>query len=110
MVNSDFNLDDAEASCIDSCLEAAQACEWCIEECDDGEMEDCVRACRDAAALTTLCARLIARQSSYIPEIAAVCAVACDTCADVCEQYEREHVEACFELCIRCADTCRKLA
>lgn len=46
MVISDLNLDEAEGSCVDSCLETAQACEWCIDECVGEDMADWVRACR----------------------------------------------------------------
>ena len=74
MVISDINLDEAEGSCVDSCLETAQACEWCIDECVGEDMADWVRAYRDAADLTTLCARFIPRRSAHIPEVAAACA------------------------------------
>lgn len=110
MVNTDLNLEGAETSCIDSCLEAAQACERCIEKGRGEEMTGCIRACRNGAALTTLCARFIARQSVHVPEVAAACADVCEICADMCELYEGEHIEACTEICTQCADTCHELA
>ena len=110
MVVSGRDLDDAEESCLDSCLEAAQACEWYIDESVGGDMAECVRACRDAADLTLLCARFIARGSARVPEVAAACAAVCETCADICTQYDGAHVEACIETCTKCAETCRDMA
>lgn len=67
------------ADCIDNCFNAAQACEWCADECvqmGDEEMARCIQLCRDAADLTTDHARFMVRQSSYSSDLA-------ETCADV---------------------------
>ncbi len=78
---------DRMAECIDNCLEAAQACEWCADECIGmgEEMARCIRLCRDIAGLTTLHARFMARDSGYSSDLAETCTEACEECADECE-------------------------
>lgn len=52
---------DLMAECIDNCLAAVQACEWCADEClGDPDMEKCARLCRDVADLTAMHARFMA--------------------------------------------------
>ena len=101
------------ATCIDNCFEAAQAAEWCATECirmGDEEMSRCIELCRDVSDLTTLHARMMARDSDYSADIAAVCADLCEECAEVCEQFDHEHCEVCAETLQECVDSCRDMA
>ena len=41
MALSDLDLGDNERECMDDCLEAMQACEWCADV-----LEDCAESCR----------------------------------------------------------------
>jgi hypothetical protein len=104
--------DDEMVECMDNCLEAAQACEWCADAClDEGEgMARCIRLCRDVADLTTLHARFMARNSAFHGGLAAVCADACEECADECEQHDHDHCQLCAEVLRECAETCREMA
>jgi hypothetical protein len=103
---------DEMQQCIDNCLEAAQACEWCADECagEGEEMAECLRLCRDVADLTTLHARLMARDSSYSSDLAATCADACEACADECEQHDAEHCQVCADVLRDCVESCRNMA
>jgi ABC-type tungstate transport system permease subunit len=57
------HLTDEMDRCVDSCFDADQACEWYA---DEGEgMARCLRLCRDVADLTTQCARLCSRDSTF---------------------------------------------
>jgi hypothetical protein len=99
------------AECIDNCLAAAQACEWCADEClGDSEMEECARLCRDVADLTTMHARFMARNSNYSQQLATACAGACEECAEECERHDAEHCQVCAEVLRDCAETCREMA
>ena len=106
------HLDDEMAECTNNCFEAAQACEWCADACaDEGEeMARCIRLCRDVADLTTLHARFMARNSAFHDDLAAVCADACEECADECEQYDHDHCQVCADVLRECAETCRNMA
>ncbi len=104
---------DRMGECIDNCFEAAQACEWCADECiqlGEKEMARCIQLCRDAADLTTLHARMMARDSAYSSDLAAVCADLCEECADECERHDHDHCQVCADVLRECADSCRDMA
>lgn len=102
---------DLMAECIDNCLDASQACEWCADEClGDESMKECARLCRDVADLTTMHARFMARNSNYSPQLAQACAEACEECAEECERHDAEHCQVCAEVLRDCAETCREMA
>lgn len=101
------------AECIDNCFEAAQAAEWCATECirsGSEEMSRCAELCRDVADLTTLHARMMARDSEAESDLAATCGDLCETCAEECEQFGEKHCQTCAEALRKCADSCRDMA
>ena len=108
----DIDVDAETRACIENCLAAAQACEWCADAClDEGEgMERCIRLCRDVADLCTLHARLMARRSGYSGDLAAICADAAERCADECSQHDHDHCQHCAEILPEAARTCREMA
>jgi len=104
---------DRMADCIDNCFEAAQACEWCATECirmGDEEMAECIELCRDVADMTTLHARMMARDSHYSSDLAATCADLCEACAEECAGHDEEHCQVCADVVRDCADSCREMA
>jgi len=106
------SLSDEQRQCAENCFSAAEACEWCADAClDDPEgMEECIRLCRDVADLTTLHARFMARGSKHSGSLAAVCADACEECADECENHDQSHCRLCAEVLRECAESCREMA
>lgn len=107
------HLKDEMAECTDNCFEAAQACEWCADECiqmGEADMGRCIQLCRDVADLTTMHARFMARESEFHRELAGVCADACEACADECSQFDAEHCQVCADVVRECAESCRKMA
>lgn len=107
------DADDRMAECIDNCSEAAQACEWCATECvrtGNDEMTRCIQLCRDVADVTTLHARMMARDSEYEAALASTCADLCEVCADECEQFDADHCQTCAETLRECAQSCRDMA
>ena len=106
------SADGQMEECIDNCFVAAQACEWCADECAElGEdMARCIRLCRDVADVATLHARLMARNSSAEADLAATCADLCEACADECAQHDHDHCQTCAEVLRECAESCRAMA
>lgn len=101
------------AECVDNCFEAAQACEWCADECiqmGDKEMARCIELCRDVADVTTLHARMMVRDSEYSSNLAETCADLCEECADECAQFDADHCQTCADVLRECADSCRDMA
>lgn len=104
---------DETAECIDDCLEAAQACEWCAtasSRTGSEEMARCIELCRDVADVATLHARMMARDSENSSALAETCAELCEECADECEQHDHDHCQTCAEKLRTCADSCRDMA
>lgn len=106
------HLNDDQKECLDNCLEATQACEWCADECagHGEEMAECIRLCRDVADIASTHARFMARDSRYSGDLAAVCADACEACADECDQHDHDHCRTCARVLRECAETCRAMA
>lgn len=106
------HLDEEMQACTDNCFKAAQACEWCADACagEGEEMARCIRLCRDVADLTTLHARFMARNSTFHGALAAICADACEACADECEQFDHDHCQLCADVLRDCVESCRRMA
>lgn len=107
------NQNERMADCIDNCFEAAQAAEWCADECiqlGEGEMARCIQLCRDVADVATLHARFMARNSGYESELASICADLCASCADECSQFDHDHCQVCADVLTRCAESCGDMA
>lgn len=99
--------------CIDNCFEAAQASEWCADQCiemGDQSMARCIRLCRDVADVSTLHARFIVRNSAFESELAALCADLCEECASECAQFDADHCQVCADVLQTCARSCRDMA
>ena len=106
------HADETVRDCIDNCFEAAQVCEWCVDAClEEGEeMARCVRLCRDVADLTTLHARLMARNSGFHADLAATCADVAEACLEECQKHDHDHCQACADVLPACIDSCREMA
>ena len=105
------SLSEEQRDCIENCNEAAEACEWCADEClGDSDMEECARLCRDVADLTSLHARFMARSSRYSSTLAEACAEACEACADECSKHNANHCQVCADVLQECAESCRQMA
>jgi hypothetical protein len=105
------HLSDEQRDCIENCNEASEVCEWCADEClGDAEMEECARRCRDVADLASLHARFMARDSRYSDDLAAICADACEACAEECERHDAHHCQVCADVLRECAASCRRMA
>lgn len=108
----------ALAACIEACFDCAQSCVACADACL-GETEHlqmlvrCIRLNQDCADICGTTGRLLSRGSVADPEVlrqqVALCALACDHCAEECDRHAQMHAHCrvCAEVCRRCAESCR---
>lgn len=105
------HLSDEERECVENCVQAVEACEWCADEClDEGEeMAECIRLCRDVTDIASLNARLMARDSNYSTQLAEACAGVSEECAEECARHDHDHCQLCADVLEDCAESCRNM-
>ena len=95
--------------------ECAAACETCearaIEHVSMGmtEMVGCIRLSRECAELCRAVIVLATGGSTRLPELARICAAACDDCGAQCGAHAAHEAACahCHETCAACAEACR---
>jgi Cys-rich four helix bundle protein (predicted Tat secretion target) len=98
--------------------ECALACDTCvgrsIEHAAGGmtAMAACARLSRECAELCRAVIVLATSGSSRLPDLARLCAAACDECAAQCQQHASMEPACarCAEVCPACAQACRSAA
>ena len=70
-----------------------------------GALMDCAKACH-------MSADFMIRGSALHPKVCAVCAAACNACAESCDQVgpDDEMMQACAQACRDCAALCDQMA
>lgn len=109
---------DAIDALIRAATECATTCETClarsIEHAASGmsEMAACARLSRECAELCRAVIVLATAGSTRLPELARICAAACDDCAAQCQHHASMEPACahCAEVCPRCAEACRAVA
>ena len=101
--------------CIAACTESAQACNSLISYCLQSEGRHAeaahVSVVMDCAEICQITASFLGRSSSLRPELTELCALACDRCAESCEESRDDQAMAeCARRCRRCAELCRAIA
>jgi hypothetical protein len=90
----------------------ATACNYCTTACL-GEAEvkmlaACIKLDIDCAAICSLTASFIARDSVHGKHLLKECAELCDLCATECEKHSKmQHCKDCAEACRACEKACK---
>jgi len=96
---------------IRACTECIIACQTCAAECLQeemvGMMHECIRRCLDCVELCRLCISYEIRGSALLDNVMALCAQACERCAEECGAHEDQHCQHCAKACEQCAEICR---
>ena len=99
--------------CIEACNACAVACNACFAEClKEAEvkmMARCISLDMDCAAMCTLAANAMARNSEMAKHFCRLCSEACLACAAECEQHHHDHCKECAQACKQCAQACQKM-
>jgi len=106
-------------TCLEACLACEQACTACADAClveeDVHRLVRCIRLNLDCAAVCSVTARVLSRQtappSDLIQQQLATCTAFCKACAVECEghAHRHEHCRVCAEACRACESACRAL-
>lgn len=106
-------MNSQHEACLQVCNDCAAACDQCaiacLAETETRTLRDCIRLSEETAAICRLLATFLARESRFVRELARVCAVVCDQCANECERYAADHFQLSGSLCRNCADECRRV-
>jgi hypothetical protein len=107
----------ALVACIEACVDCAQSCTACADadlgEPDIETLIACIALCLNCSDICTSTARLLTRQTEFVPELAHLtvqaCLEACRLCGDECERHahHHEHCRICADVCRRCQQACQ---
>lgn len=90
------------------------ACNFCYDECfkeDDVKMlAECIQLDRECADICAYLEKAISSDSSFVKEIASVCAKICGACAEECEKHDHDHCRKCAIACRNCEEACKNVA
>jgi hypothetical protein len=108
----DRSLSREMHNCIQYCRLSLDRClySYCLLLGELGPDAPPMRLLLDTADLSRVAADLILRGSILQSQIGALCAVACEQCAESLSSLPQDaHVQDCIAACRRCARACRQL-
>lgn len=108
--------EDLLTTCINACFECVQTCTTCADAClgedSDTHFTNCIRTCLDCADTCDATGRILSRlgrpaPARIRPQVQA-CALACQTCEDLCQKHAdgHKHCQVCAEACRQCREVC----
>ncbi|MEO7344650.1 MAG: four-helix bundle copper-binding protein [Methylotenera sp.] len=104
-------LSPKETECLNACNDCTTACVQsataCLKEIDPKAMARCIALDRECADICRMAATSITCDSKHMKTICALCAEACQNCANECDKHEMGHCKNCAEICKHCAELCR---
>lgn len=102
---------------IDAAMECMKKSQACVEHCislfkeGDTSLAECLDKVNETEAMCAALAKMAASDSTYLPEVAAVCRKVCLACEKECRKHEKHAAcKACADACKECADECKKVA
>ena len=97
---------------LNNCALACNYCTTaCLEEDDVRMMRDCIKLDIDCAAICSLTANFIARNSIHGKHLLNECAELCRLCGTECARHTKmQHCQDCAAACRSCEAACRAAA
>lgn len=105
-------MDEQYLACMKACWECVEACNHCYDSClkdNPAEKMDCIRLTQECAEICAFAAVAISRHSLFSEEIAALCAVICESCGNECKKHKDACCKTCATKCLTCSRLCRQL-
>lgn len=101
-------------SCIELCIQCANACDHCAASClreeDVNMLSACIQSDLECSTMCKTAAQLMHLQSTHANAACQLCADICIACAEECEKHEHEHCLRCAAICRQCAEVCMSMA
>lgn len=108
------HLQESVQTCIDACASCHRVCVETLAHClrmgGPHAAANHVTRMLDCAQICQVSADMMGRESELSHATCALCADACDRCAESCEAMDDAEMRACAEACRRCAASCRQMA
>lgn len=96
---------------LHECMAECNHCfDACLQEEDVKMMAGCIRLDRECADICGYLEQAISRNSSFVKELAAVCATICEACGNECKKHDHDHCQRCADACFKCAEACKNAA
>lgn len=107
------NLHLKYKACVDACLRAYAASNYCAASCLKEEhldhMRNCIQLNMECSSVCKTTADLLSMQSPFLFSLLPLCAEICESCAMECEKHQHVHCQEAATLCKHCAEECRLL-
>ncbi len=99
---------DALNNCIIACNQCSTSS---LEEEDVKMLIKCIKTAIDCAAICTLTASLLSRNSEHGKHLLIECIEVCNACLEECGKHvsHHNHCKKCAEACVICVDACRSI-
>ena len=107
MKNNNTSVITALNNCADACNRCTTAC---LEEDDVKMMVNCIKIDIDCAAICTITASLLSRNSPHGKHVLRECIEVCTACANECLKHAHmQHCKDCADACNTCINACKTL-
>jgi hypothetical protein len=105
----------AQELCMDECMNCALALEGlarcCLRYDDQAEMAPLIALARTCSDICFLTARLLAQESEFVSEYAALCAEVCNASRQELLRYPTlNECQRCAEIALKCDQACQQIA
>jgi hypothetical protein len=103
--------DESTAACLAACLACAGECRRCADACaGHPKFLTCHWSCQECFAACVLWLADLSDGRFWPPGTRLACALACDLCAEECDQHQGAIFRECATACRDCAEECRNVA
>lgn len=105
--------DKVTEECIDACIKCARVCRETLAHCfsmdESHKGSNHLTLLMDCAEMCDMSASLMERGSGHSRHHCALCADACNQCAESCDAFDDSLMKNCTKVCRDCAEKCEKM-
>ena len=111
----DDPLDLSMQKCVQDCTDcnntSTRTIAYCMTMGGAHAEASHLKSLLDCAEASAASVHFMLRGSAQYPRVCAICAAACEQCAQSCERFPNDpQMKACAQACRRCVESCREMA